>query len=85
MAVKKHSTRTHASEFLGTLTKGQKNSLRLLLVHEAGAELHHLLDVRRAVTRAVRDVEHKLELAKSGRTIELFSAQHQATDFAITR
>lgn len=73
----KHSThKSHASEFVTSLTRAQRNSLRLLLTKDAAAELHHLLDVQKAVTRAVHDVEHKLELAKHGRTIELFRDQH---------
>jgi hypothetical protein len=35
------------------------------------------------VTQAVSDAEHKLALAKSGRTAELFRAQHAHTDIKV--
>jgi hypothetical protein len=59
-------------QFIETLTISQKNSLRLLLAKDAAADLHYLLGVQKAVTRAVTEAEHKLALAKSGRTAELF-------------
>jgi hypothetical protein len=45
--------------------------------------LHYLLGVQKAVTQAVSDAEHKLALAKSGRTAELFRAQHAHTDIKV--
>ncbi len=85
MAGFKNSThhRSHAHPFLSTLTMSQKNSLRLLLVKDAAAEVHHLLDVKRSVTRVVHDVGHKLALARAGRTAELF-AENAATHIKIT-
>jgi hypothetical protein len=74
---------SHAGQFVATLTAGQRNSLRLLLAKDAAADLHYLLGVQKAVTRAVSDAEHKLALAKSGRTAELFRAQHAHTDIKV--
>ncbi len=74
---------SHAGQFLSTLTISQKNSLRLLLARDAAADLHYLLGVQKAVTRAVSDAEHKLALAKSGRTAELFRSQHVHTDIKV--
>jgi len=75
---------SHAGAFLSTLTISQKNSLRLLLARDAAADLHYLLGVQKAVTRAVTEAEHKLALAEQGRTSELFrSSQHTHTDLKV--
>jgi len=78
-----HHHHSHAGQFLSTLTISQKNSLRLLLARDAAADLHYLLGVQKAVTRAVTEAEHKLALAKSGRTAELFRSQHAHTDIKV--
>ena len=77
-----HRHRTHAHHFVESLSKSQRNALRILLVKDAAAELHHALDIQKAVTRAVHNAEHALDLAKQGRTAELFSRQH-ATDILV--
>jgi hypothetical protein len=64
---------SHAHQFVGTLSVSQKNSLRILLVKNAAAELHRALDIQKAVTKSVHQAEHALELARQGRTAELFS------------
>jgi len=63
---------SHAHHFVSTLTANQRNALRILLVKNAAAELHRALDIQKAVTRSVHQAEHALELAKQGRTSELF-------------
>jgi len=78
-----HHHHSHAGQFLSTLTISQKNSLRLLLAQDAAADLHYLLGVQKAVTRAVTEAEHKLALAKEGRTAELFRSQHVHTDIKV--
>jgi hypothetical protein len=79
-----HRHHSHAGQFVATLTAGQRNSLRLLLAKDAAADLHYLLGVQKAVTRAVSDAEHKMALAKAGRTAELFS-DHSPAHIKITR
>jgi hypothetical protein len=78
-----HYHHSHAGQFVATLTASQKNSLRLLLAKDAAADLHYLIGVQKAVTRAVTDAEHKLALARAGRTAELFS-DHTPTHIKIT-
>jgi hypothetical protein len=58
--------------------------LRLPLAKDAAADLHYLLGVQKAVTRAVTEAEHKLALAKEGRTAELF-AGHALVHIKVTR
>jgi hypothetical protein len=78
-----HTHETHAHHFVQSLSANQRNSLRILLIKNAARELHHALDLQKAITRSVHSAEHALELAKQGRTAELFRSSQHAADIRV--
>lgn len=75
MSDKKHSThhRSHAESFIDSLNASQRNSLRLLFIQKQHESLHHLLGIQKLIQKEVREAEHLLALARTGRTAELFT------------
>lgn len=73
MAVQKHTApQSHAAHFAASLSKSQRNHLRVLLMHEhACRDLRHALGITKATT--VSHAARAIGLAKTGRTIELFA------------
>ena len=72
MAVQKHTApQSHAAHFAASLSKSQRNHLRVLLLHE-----HACKDLRRAlgITKAekISHAQHATGLARRGQTIKLF-------------
>jgi hypothetical protein len=60
--------RTHSHHFVNSLSKSQRNHLRVILIANAVDELHHALDIQKSVARAVDVAEHKLAAALEGVT-----------------
>lgn len=87
MAVQKlNAPQSHAAQFAASLSKSQRNALRVLLLHE-----HACRDLRRAlgITKAetISHAHHATGLARRGETIRLFEnhAQHSPANLTATQ
>lgn len=71
----KHCNANHADHFVESLSANSRNSLRVILESErALKQLRHALGMPvSATTTAVSERDYRLGLAKTGRTIELFT------------
>jgi len=71
MAIKKHTAKSHAQEFVGSLTVAGRNALRAILAHADGAEqLRAALGVHKQPQLDMHT--RRTGLARAGRTIDLF-------------
>jgi hypothetical protein len=76
--VKRHTSKSHAAEFVTALSANGKNALRVILLHQSGAqELREALGINAAKPLAHSDkcTGH----ARRGTTIELFRAHIHTT------
>lgn len=84
MAVQKHTApQSHAAHFAESLSKSQRNHLRVLLLHEhACRDLRRVLGITKAET--ISHAQHATGLARSGQTIRLFEnyAQHSPANLS---
>ena len=80
-----HSTKCHAAQFVQSLSKSQRNALRVIMAHaDCCKKLQRALGTEgmKPITRE----EHATGLARAGRTIALFTehGKHSAQHIAVT-
>jgi len=85
MSHHKHNSRrvkSHAEEFVGSLSVSQRNSLKVIFLQEhACRDLRHALAVDQH--KHVSEAEHRTGLARAGRTVELFRSHVVAANIQI--
>lgn len=82
MANQKRTTRNHAEHLVNLLDPNLRNALRVLLSNDVRlTELRHALGVK---TEPITELEYRLGLAKTGRTIELFTGIQRLSPADIT-
>jgi hypothetical protein len=83
VAVKIIASQSHAAQFARSLSKSQRNALRVLLLHEhACHDLKHALGIEKHAT--VSHAMHATGLARRGETIRLFKDHTQHSPANLT-
>lgn len=75
-------SKSHGAAFVSTLTRTQRNALRVILAHESGpADMRCALGTY--LVKPIAEVTRRTGLARAGRTSELFPQHSTAANIRI--